>query len=164
MKYRRKRSISEPAALVLLVVFAAVILGTLLTGAGAYKRLVERGADSFDSRTCVQYLATKIRQAPSPDSVELSDFGDEDCLLIREQIDSDTYQTRIYCHNGWLMELFAVADGDFAPEDGEKIMPMTALCIEQTGAVLRFDITDNSGEDSTFLLTIRGKEGSSNEE
>lgn len=156
MKHSRKRSVSEPAALVLILVFAAVVLGTLLTGASAYERLVERGSDSFDNRTCVQYLTTKIRQVPSPDSVQLSDFGDEDCLVIWEQIGSETYQTRIYCHNGWLMELFTVVGNDFAPEDGEKIMPMDNLSIEQSGAILRFDIADGDGTDSTFLLTVRG--------
>ena len=154
-----KRSISGLAALILLGVFAAGILTVLLTGARAYKGLTGRDAVSYDSRTCVQYLANKVRQAPAPDAVVLSDFGEGDCLLIREQIDGSEYWTQVYCHDGWIMELFTVADAGLAPEDGEKILPARNLAVERSGNLLRLDIVDGNGTENTVLLTLRGGEG-----
>jgi len=159
MRERNKRqSISALATLLLLGVFGVSILSVLLTGAGTYRRLTWRDQMSYDSRTCAQYVAAKVRQAASAEAVALNSFGSSDALIIREELDGATYLTRIYCHNGWLMELFAAADGDFAPEDGEKILPADCLALMQTGNLLRADIT--LGEETTqVLLYLRGGEG-----
>lgn len=154
-----KRPISGLAALILLGVFAVGILTVLLTGARAYKGLTGRDAVSYDSRTCVQYLTVKVRQAPAPDAVVLSNFGDGDSLLIREQIDGSEYWTQVYCHNGWMMELFTTANAGLAPEDGEKILPVQSLVMERSGNLLRLDIVDGNGTENTVLLTLRGGEG-----
>lgn len=154
-----KRPISGLAALILLGVFAVGILTVLLTGARAYKGLTGRDAVSYDSRTCVQFLTVKVRQAPAPDAVVLSNFGDGDSLLIREQIDGSEYWTQVYCHNGWMMELFTTANAGLAPEDGEKILPVQSLVMERSGNLLRLDIVDGNGTENTVLLTLRGGEG-----
>jgi len=65
-EHSKKRSISGLAALLLLGVFAVSILSVLLTGASAYRRLMERDRLMYDNRTCLQYVATKVRQAPNP--------------------------------------------------------------------------------------------------
>lgn len=152
-----KRSISSLATLLLLGVFAAGILSVLLSGAAAYRRLTERDRLAYDSRTCLQYLATKVRQAPSV--VELSGFGEAVSLVIREEIDGAAYCTRIYCHDGWLMELFTVADGDFEPRDGEKIMEARSLALTRMGDLLRVEIVDGNGREGTIMLHPRSGEG-----
>jgi len=154
-----KRSISGLAALVLLGVFAAGILTVLLSGASAYQRLTERDARSHDTRTGLQYLSTKVRQAPAPDALVLSDFGDGNSLLIRETIDGEAYWTQVYCHDGWLMELFTVAEAGLAPEDGEKILPAESLSLTLSGDLLRLELVDGSGTENTLALTLRGGEG-----
>ena len=153
-----KRSISGLAALILLGVFAAGILTVLLSGAASYKGLTERDAISYDRRTCVQYLANKVRQAPAPGSVVLSDFGDSDSLLIREEINGHEYWTQVYCHDGWIMELFTAADAGLLPQDGERILPAHSLSFELNGNLLQLSITDENGVESSVLLALRGRE------
>ena len=154
-----KRSISGLSALILLGVFAVGILSVLLGGAHAYKRLTQRDAVSYDSRTCVQYLATKVRQAPAPDAVVLSRFGEGDCLRICEQVAGCEYWTQVYCHDGWMMELFTAADAGLLPEDGEKILPLRGLEMERSGDLLRLEIVDGNGTENTILLNLRGGKG-----
>lgn len=154
-----KRSISGLAALLLLGVFAVGILAVLLSGARAYQRLTERDRLAYDSRTCVQYVATKVRQAPAPGAVVLSDFGDGDALLISEEIEGAQYWTQVYCYDGWLMELFTVADAGLAPEDGEKILQAQSLAVTQEGDLLRVEIVDGNGTRSAILLNLRGGGG-----
>jgi len=153
-----RQSITTLAALLLLGVFGVSILSVLLTGAGTYRRLVQRHQLSYDRRTCAQYVAARVRQAPSPDAVTLSRFGSSDALVIREDVDGTVYLTRVYCHDGWLMELFAAADGDFAPEDGQKLLPADSLTLTQTGTLLQADIA-HSGETTQVAVQLRGKEG-----
>ena len=47
----------------MLLVFAVALLAVLLGGANVYDRLTARDSESYDSRTCVQYLTTKVRQS-----------------------------------------------------------------------------------------------------
>jgi len=162
-EYREKNSISGIAALLLLGVFAVGILAVLLTGAGAYKRATDQSAASYDMRTCSQYISNKIRQAPASDAVVLSDFGDGDSLLIREQIGGDEYWTQVYCHNGWLMELFAVANADFGPEDGERILPAQSLSATADDNLLRVRIRYDEDSEETLWLTLRGERQGSHE-
>lgn len=154
-----RQSIPALAALLLVGMFGVSILSVLLTGADTYRRLTRRDQLSYDSRTCAQYVATKVRQAPSPEAVGLGHFGGSDALVIREELDGAVYLTRVYCHNGWLMELFSAADGDFAPEDGEKILPADSLMLIQTGALLQAEIAHGEETTQTALYLRGGEEG-----
>ena len=159
MEQSKKRfSLSGVAALCMFAVFSAAVLLTLLGGAGAYSRLTQRNQDRYESRTALQYVATKLRQAPGPEAVEVAPFGDGDALLIAENVDGIPCLTRIYCHDGWLMELFSLADGSFAPEDGEKLLPMAHLRLHREGSLVTVRLTDAQGAAQELKLSIRGSE------
>ena len=154
MKQRNDlRSLSTLASLGLLAVFAVLILSVLLGGAGAYRRLTQQGQQQFDSRTCVQYIATKVRQAPQ--GVEADTFGNSAALVIPQTYGDTHYLTRIYCHDGWLMELFTAASGDFAPEDGERLMPAKALSLSLEEGLLKVLILEDTGGEQSLLLDLR---------
>ena len=140
-------------------VFAACILSVLLTGAGVYQRLTQRDRQAYDQRTCAQYLAAKVRQAPGPQSVSLSSFGDGDALVITEEIAGELYTTRIYCWDGWLWELFAFAEGDFAPQDGEKVLQAQSLSLTLEDGLLSALLVDGNGQACALSLSVRGGEG-----
>ena len=153
------RSISALAALMVFCVFAAGIVAALLGGAGVYQRLTARDAAAYDRRTCAQVVAAKVRQAPGPESVSLVRFGADDALVITQEIEGRAYCTRLYCHDGWLMELFAPADEVFAPEDGEKLLQADALKLDLEGGLLRATVTDSGGREIEQWLFLRGGEG-----
>lgn len=160
MKHRLKQqSITALAALLMFGIFAAGILSVLLSGAGAYQRLTERDRLAYDSRTCAQYVATKVRQAGVPGAVHVESFGGVDALVIVQVYDGVEYWNRIYCHDGWLKELFTAAQGEFAPEDGEKILPAQKLELERQDGLLRIELTDGNGTAMEWNLTLRAEEG-----
>ena len=142
----------------LMAVFAVGVLGVLLGGAQCYRRLTWRDAAAYESRTCAQYLMSKLRQAPETDGVQIVSFGGGDGLLIPETVEGEDYVTRIYCHDGWLMELYSVADGEFAPEDGEKILPASGLAVTRQRDLLLIGITDGSGQALSLKILLRGWE------
>ena len=150
---------SSLTALLLLGIFAVGILSVLLSGAGAYRRLTQRDQAAYESRTCVQYLATKIRQNPRPDTLALTEFGAGESLLFTQDVRGEEYWVRIYCHDGWLMELFTAAEEGFAPEDGEKIMPIQSLSLQREDDLLRAEVVDANGVEHTLVLALRGGEG-----
>ena len=160
MKQQNKeRSRSAIAALLLFGLFAIGILAVLLGGAGVYGRLTQRNGASYHRRTCTQYVATKLRQASSPEAVVVAAFGQADALVISQTIDGEEYLTRVYCYDGWLRELFAIAGGDFAPEDGEKILPLADLSLSCNGTLVEASFIDTNGGEWDLTLHIRGNEG-----
>ena len=152
------RKIENLVSPLLFAVFAFCILFVLLTGAKAYRTITERDNAAFDSRTAVQYLSTKVRQAAAPESVEIAEFEGVTALCFSEELNGGTYITRVYCHDGWLKELFTAGDADLLPEDGERIAPLAALEISREGNVLHFAVTDVRGETAQLVRLLRGGE------
>ncbi|MBE6972352.1 MAG: DUF4860 domain-containing protein [Ruminococcaceae bacterium] len=134
-----KRSVSGLAALLLLGVFGASILLVLLTGANLYQMMIQRGRQTGDDRIRTQFIATSVRQAPVSGAITVESFGNGDALTIRQEIQGEVYLTRIYCYDGWLMQLFAEEDGIFDPQDGETIVPADQMTLSRENDLLRVE-------------------------
>ena len=153
-----QRSVCALAALLLLGVFGVSILSVLLAGTGTYQRLTRRDQYAHDSRTCAQYLATKVAQAYAPHAVCVESFDGSDALVIRREVDGQDYLERVYCYDGWLMELFAPADRDMAARDGEKIMQADRMTLRHAQSRLWVDVVQN-GRTTQLVLALPGEEG-----
>lgn len=144
------------APLLLFGVFSACVLSVLLTGAQAYRRLTGRDGESYERRTAVQYVATRVRQSDSLDSVGVEDFVGVPALVLREE---GGYATRVYCYEGYLMELYAAGEDLMVPGDGERIMELQGLELSLEEGLLTAVITDGTGEETTLRLSLRSGEG-----
>ncbi len=142
-------------ALLLFGIFAVCVLSVLLTGARAYRRLTDRDQASYSRRTCVQYIATRVRQADRLGGVSVEPFGDTNALTLTE----DGFVTRVYWHDGYLMELYAGEDAELAPEDGERIMKAESLSLSVRRGLLTVDVTGDSGQPDRLLLYLRSGRG-----
>ena len=138
-------------ALLLFGVFSVCILAVLLTGADAYRRLTDRDRAAFDRRTTLQYLATRVRQADRESGVYVTDFNGVNALVFS---DGDGYVTRVYCHNGSIMELYAEEGLDLSLEAGEPIMAAEELDFSMEDGRLRV-----SCEGDSMTLSLRSGKG-----
>ena len=143
--------------LVLFGVFSVSILLVLLSGAEAYRRLTNRGQESYVARTVPQYITTKVRQADETGRISVGAIGGTQTLELKEEIDGTTYVTRIYCHGGYLRELFSAEVITLKPEDGEQIMPAEEVeFVLQDGMLKVMVLTET---DRLFLrLALRSQE------
>ena len=142
--------------LLLFGVFAVCVLSVLLTGAKAYRRLTERDQAAYSRRTCVQYIATRVRQADDLNGVAVEPFGEAAALVLQE---NGGYATKVYWYDGYLMELYAAADADLAPEDGEKIMELQSLDFSLEDQLLTVEVTSSQGVRDSLRLFLRSGEG-----
>ena len=160
MKQRpNNRKADSLLALLLFGVFAVCILAVLLTGADAYRRLSRRDRESYDSRTAVQYLSTRVRQADREGGVEVGSFEGCPALILPEVINGSCYETRVYCYDGYLRELFAAADGSFLPADGEKVLPAEELRVSASESALHLELCTADGQWQELVLYLRSGEG-----
>lgn len=149
MKQKSSR-ITDVFALVVFGVFALCVLLVLLTGAGVYRRLVESGSKSYQDRTAVQYVATRVRQA---ETVAVEDFWGCQALTLREELDGEGYITRIYCYDGYLRELFCEEAASLLPEDGEQVLEAEAFQASLDGELLTVQV--DSREVTLYLRSGR---------
>lgn len=156
----RQEYMTTLAVLTLLAVFAASILMTLLAGAGAYRRLVERDGASFTARTAAQYIATRVRQGDAAGAVAVEKFFGTDCLTLRERNDGDVseYVTCLYCYDGSLWELYTTADVEPKLTDGERVLELDGLDLSLEDGLLAAALTFQGGETETVTLSLRSGE------
>jgi len=180
MKEQNKRSnLTSLAPLLLFVIFTICILAVLLTGTDIYKKISQRDQNSFQRRTTVQYLTTRLRQSDAEKMVFVGDFhtgsaGDADhtvadhdahdaavsgdTLFLCEELNGRTFFTRIYCHEGYLCELFSEADLEISKKFGEPILALNALQFTLQGNVLTIEIEHTDTTTETLILNLRSKE------
>lgn len=156
----KQRESKTTGLLVLLVfaLFALCILMVLLTGARGYEALVHRGEKTYAYRTAAQYLATRIRQSDTADGIAVEDFAGQSTLVLRQEIDGEVYVTRIYCHGGFLRELFTTENGSFSPEDGEKLLELSALSFGKTDHTVSARLVTADGEEENLVWYLRSGE------
>ena len=150
-----KHQVDGLLMLLLFGVFAVCVLSVLLTGAKAYRGLTDRDGAAYGRRTCVQYIATRVRQGDIEGGVTVEPFGDAASLCMTQ----DGYVTRVYWFDGYLMELYTSADAELYPEDGEKIMPLESLSFTMEEGLLTAEIGSAGGVVDTLRLSLRSGEG-----
>lgn len=145
-------------ALLVFFLLAVSLLLVLLSGADVYQRLAAEGQDRYRSRTATQYVTTRIRQA---EAVLTEDFSGVEALVFPETVDGKRYLTRVYCHDGYLKELFTPEEGSFLPEDGEKLLELDALTFSFAGNCLSVHLAFPNGScrELTFFLPQREEGG-----
>ncbi|MBQ7916224.1 MAG: DUF4860 domain-containing protein [Firmicutes bacterium] len=161
---KQKSNISSLAPLLLFVIFTACILSVLLTGADVYQKFSERDQHTFQRRTTAQYLTTRLRQSDAVDMTFVGDFHapspqlSGNTLFIREELGGRTFYTRIYCHDGYLRELFAEAGVTFEPEDGQKILEVNDLSFTVKEDLILIEIEHADAAIETLILYNRNGE------
>ena len=159
MKNEEKRlQLTSLAALLVFAVFALCALLVLLTGAKVYRQLTDRAAQRFDAATAARYLTTRVHQADRAAGLSIEPFGSAEALVLHSEVDGEAFETRVYCHDGWLCELYSPQNSDLAPEDGEQILPMDALSFSLNGQVLSISIPDANGRAQTLTFVLRAQQ------
>lgn len=163
MKEQRESKITALMALVVFAVFAVCVLLVLLTGADLYQRLSQRDQHNYDQRTAVQYITTRVRQADRAGGVSVESFGGVSALALHETIDGEDYVTYVYCHEGYLCELFSASGSGLGPEAGEKLLPAADLTFAWRDGLLAVCITAMDGSEQRLELYLRSGEGAHHE-
>lgn len=105
-----KHEIDGVFVLLLFVLFAGSILMVLLLGASSYEKLVQRGQESYNARTGIQYIAAKLRHNDEADCVQVGSFSERtnkeadeiETLYLRMGTEEEYYYTKIYYYDGYI--------------------------------------------------------------
>jgi len=155
----KKRNISNVLVLLVFAVFMVSVLLVLLSGADAVKELTARDRRSYQHRTAVQYISTRVRQADVRGAVSTELSDGVSTLVLAQDIDGSPYETRIYCYDGYLREMFCESGAGIPPEFGEEIIPMDAFSADLEGNALRIVLSMPDGTDGELFVMLRSEGG-----
>ena len=119
----KKSNLGFLLVLVVLATFMVSVLLVLLTGADVVQGITERDQKSYGQRTVMQYIATRVHQADQAGMISVRETEAGDRLVLAETIGSSLFESVIYCHDGYLRELFCASGYEPEAEFGEKILP-----------------------------------------
>ena len=150
----KKSNLTGVLVLLVFAVFMVSVLLVLLSGADTVQKLTHRDRQTYHHRTAVQYITTRIRQADVNGAVSAED----DTLILTQNIDGYLYETRIYCYNGYLREMFCEAGLTLAPDFGEEILPMDAFLVTCENELVCAELLLPDGRRETVTLLLRSEE------
>ena len=140
----------------LLCLFTISSLTVLLIGAHVYKQTVLDMKTNYTTRTALTYVAEKVRQHDSTSSISLGTLEDAPALELSESIDGVSYITYIYEDENALKELFVQASQPVTKSQGETILAIQNLSMEQASEhLLRFTVTDEENTSASLFIHIR---------
>lgn len=153
----KKNNMTGFLVLLIFAVFMVSLLLILLNGADTVRRITERDQKSYNQKTVAQYLTTRVHQADREGAVSVRKSGQVDMLVFAEEIDGTCYETSVYCHDGYLREMYCQSGMTFGPEFGEKIIPVQnfKVILENTLLHITFELTD--GMEQTIFLHLRSR-------
>lgn len=135
--------------------FVGLALLVLLCGAGAYRGIEADTSSHYTERTCLSYLAEKIRHYDRAGGVAVGKFAGSDALLLREDIGGTEYRTVIYWYDGMVMELFSEADAMLTPDSGTEILAAEELRITEEDGLIHLACTGSGGAAARLTLSLR---------
>lgn len=148
----RRHTVDVLFTLALFCVLAASSLLVAVMGAQVYEGIAARMGDHYTSRTTLSYIVNKVRQNDLAGGVWLGELGDGPALVMEQEVDGSLYQTWIYQSGGELRELLTRADNPIRPEDGQVIMSVEHLAMEQVSqGLFRLSVRTGSGIESVLV-------------
>ncbi len=143
----------------LIGLFAVLATTLTLVGINAYRSVYEASAGNSEGQIALSYLRGKVRAYDGAGRVVVETMDGLDVLCLRETIDGEMYETRIYCADGGLREYFCAVGDAFDPSLGEGLTELRSLAMRfEEPWLIRADIIKMDGTPQTAYMALRAKE------
>lgn len=147
MKYSADhRIIASLMVFLLLGTFAVFCTLLIMLGAQAYQGVMDASNGNTNGRILLNYPLNKVRMNDNASNLCIEDQSGVPVLVITQDLDGDAYETRIYCYDGWLREVFSDASDDFYLEDGEALAEASFFNPKLENGLFSFEVAAPQGE------------------
>lgn len=131
---------------------SAMMLGSV--GASVYKNIAERNLNSFELRTSLSYVKTKINQYDEVGRIAIEERDGITMLILSEEVQGEIFDTAVYFNKGKLYEITGAKGMKFKPDDGFTILNVDSFEISEENGLIKLVTTDD-GEIETLYVKLR---------
>lgn len=146
------------ASMALSCVFGTVLLLSMASGAGVYRRVEERMERSAEERIGLTYITAKFHASDEVGGIRAGTFGGGDAMFLPEDIDGIPYETILYVYDGALRELFCEQGWEPGPEAGQAVAEAQELRVAETAPGF-FRLQYTSGDGHVFTADVWMRSG-----
>ena len=157
MNDRHGGALSGAFVFLLLGVFAIVSTLMVLLSAQFYRATLAQTGMHNQQRVLCSYLMNVARGNDAAGAARVLNIDGLDVLAFGCDVGETRSETRIYCYDGYLRELFAAVDREFEPGYGEKICEARSFSPSLVaGGLLEMRAEDGAGEEYVLHVALRG--------
>ena len=126
-------------AMLLFGVLAIALFLALAGGTTAYERIADDDQAARDMRMGTSLIANTVRAVDAADAVTVGEGPEGRALVLVEHLDSGTFETRLYLHDGWIVEEYAVAGSPYDPAGAVQVAASETFSFEVRPNAVRID-------------------------
>jgi len=141
---------------ILFFVFLICALLIVTIGSSVYTRTTRNMNEHFTIKTALSYIVEKVRQNDVHGGVALFEQEGITGLKLQREYNGNSYVTLIYVYDGYLKELFLRTGSKVTLRNGNALMEMISLAVEQPlNTLYRITLTDDSGNSRSVSVAER---------
>lgn len=146
--------ISQAFVFLLLGVFAVFSTLMVLLGAQLYREIVDQTEIHNARRVLYSYVFNAVRANDGENLIRTEEIDGVDVLVFDWTADDERYETKVYCYDGKLRELFSDANQAFEPDYGEVICDAQCFQPELENGMLKIYIEDAQGRGRMLHMAL----------
>lgn len=155
----REHTISSFFVFCLIGLFAVLATTLTLFGVRAYRSVYEASAMNSEGQIALSYLQNKVQGGNGESGILLDESDGTQVLRLRERLDGEVYETRIYYKDGSLCEYFCRPSDEFDPSDGEALTPLEDFRIELVSPrLMKVTIRQSGAAEQSAHIALRAGE------
>lgn len=131
---------------VLFALFIVVLLLALVCGTNVYRDLYDTSQRIAQQRAATALIANTVKAVDTQGAVFEGPGPEGPALVMRETIDSQVYETRLYEHQGSIVQEYALAGSDYNPERASVLVESSTFGFVYEGGLLTIWTDDGAVE------------------
>lgn len=154
-KQDRNNTIYAVCVMIIICMFAINALVLINVGVRVYKNIAVDNLETFELRTSLSFVATKIRQNDSKGMIHLENKDGTTVLALYEDIDGTLYESVLYHRDGTLYELYHEQGCDYDLTDGLEIMDIASFSFYKTeSGCIQLTAVDSQGVSESMFVNV----------
>ena len=140
----------------LLCVFFAALLLALIAGVTVYRHISDAQAANVARREGVELVANIVRANDAKGAVATGQGPEGKSLVIVENLDSGTYETRLYRYKGKIVQEYSLAGTAYTPAKASEVTESSRFDFSYGNGLLA--VTTDQGTCEVALRYLQGGE------
>ena len=141
---------------ILLVVFFIALLLALVAGVAVYRSVSAVQEQNNAAREGVGLICNVVRANDATGSIAVGKGPEGKALVVVEHLDSGTYETRFYLHEGKIVQEYSLASNQYTPEKASEVTTSSTFDFAYANGLL--SIYTDSGTSEGALRNMQGGE------
>ncbi len=139
---------------IVLGVFFAVLLLGLASGVVVYTSISQSTTQSDTQRQGAALISNAVRANDASNAIAVGEGPEGHSLVVREALNSGTYETRFYLYQGKVLQEYSIEDAAYTPEKATVVLESNTFDFKYSHGLLT--ITTDDGTSEVALRSVQG--------